>query len=117
MLIGDDLPKFGADLVPALPRLDVHDLTHGWKEEERCVWRGCCMPGLWWCVLGDGAKKNEMKSETGSECEIVEGQATTAPWHTPSHGHQYEAGQLLRGCCVSGLCARGVAEGQVFALH
>ena len=28
VLIGDDLPELGADLVAALAALDVHDLTH-----------------------------------------------------------------------------------------
>ncbi len=29
VLVGDDLPELGADLVAALAALDVHDLTHG----------------------------------------------------------------------------------------
>ena len=43
------LPKFGADLVSTLPRLDVHDLTHG----DRPPARGCKKPGV---LSGAGCK-------------------------------------------------------------
>merc|ERR1719217_178455 len=37
VLIADHLPELGADLVPALPALDVHELTHGyWRESWNC---------------------------------------------------------------------------------
>lgn len=70
MLIGDDLPKLGADLVPALPRLDVHNLTHGWKEEKGVCGGGanCCVPGLWLCVGEE--RRRRVESETGCVCEI-----------------------------------------------
>ena len=31
VLVGDDLPELGADLVAALASLDVDDLTHGYE--------------------------------------------------------------------------------------
>ena len=36
MLVGDDLPELGADLVAALATLHVDDLAHG----EGCGWEG-----------------------------------------------------------------------------
>ena len=42
MLVADDLPELGTDLVTALAALDVNDLTHGWRwgegtESARCA--------------------------------------------------------------------------------
>ena len=40
MLVGDDLPELGADLVAALARLYVHDLPHGCESGGNLRGRG-----------------------------------------------------------------------------
>ena len=44
VLVGDDLPELGTDLVAALASLDVDDLAHAW-------WRVCCSNGCFLALL------------------------------------------------------------------
>ena len=45
VLIGDDLPELGADLVAALATLDVNELTH-------CVCKSVCLKNKKWICGG-----------------------------------------------------------------
>jgi len=56
VLVADDLPEFGTDLVAALASLDVQDLSHGSEEgRKRDLGFGVC--------LAVGGKRDEMQCD------------------------------------------------------
>ena len=85
------LPEFGADLVPTLPRLDVHNLTHGGRLPDR----GCEAPA----VASEGGWRPAAGAVVISFDERLKGALEEEQSLGAKFGANANGKKAARGCC------------------
>ena len=96
MLIGDDLPELGTDLVAALASLDVDDFAHvcwergergGEKKKRKNTYSIGCV-SLVWCGTENKKVRGAFQNTASPSCVLYGGPGNTRPKKPVENGFE-----------------------------